>query len=181
MTIWKDARWRYRLGVIGTVLAVGVCVYTGVLLSVSVIPLWRSLSLTVLFLLSAITTGFAGGGIMALCLSKKKNSDLMADPFLFIRRSYRIILTLYLVVVLGFSLWPALFPGPSSSSYTLMRGWSGLIWWLGVIGIGLLVPYILVLRVRVIPTQQAWVLFSCLLIGGFLLRFVLVFVGQGAL
>jgi polysulfide reductase chain C len=180
MTIWRKVRWRNRLGVIGTVLAVGVCVYTGVLLSVTVIPLWRSLSLAVLFLLSAITTGFAGGGMVMLCLSKKKNSEIMVEPFQFIRRSYRIVLTFYLLVALGFSLWPTLVPGPSSASNALTGGWSGLVWWLGVMGIGWLVPYILVLKARIIPMRQAWVLFSCLLTGGFLLRLVLVFGGQSA-
>lgn len=181
MTLWKEARWRDGLGVIGTVLAMGVCVYTGVLLSVTVIPLWRSLGLAVLFLLSAIATGFAGGGMVALCLSMNKNSDLMAEPFQFIRRSYRIILTFYLVVALGFSLWPALVPGSSPAFNTLVRGWGGLIWWLGVMGVGLAVPYVLVLRARAISMRQAWVLFGCLLIGGFLLRLVLVLGGQGAL
>ena len=27
-----------------------------------------------------------------------------------------------------------------------MTGWSGLIWWVGAIGIGILVPWILVMR-----------------------------------
>lgn len=178
LTIWKKVRWRNRLGMIGTVLAVGVCVYTGVLLSVTVIPLWRSLSLAVLFLLSAITTGFAGGGMVMLCLSKKMNSDIMAGPFQFIRRSYRIVLPFYLLVALGFSLWPTLVPDLSPAFNPLTRGWSGLVWWFGVMGVGWLVPYFLVLKARTIPLRQAWVLFSCLLIGGFLLRLVLVLGGQ---
>jgi formate-dependent nitrite reductase membrane component NrfD len=181
LMIWKKVRWRDRLGMIGMVLAVGVCVYTGVLLSATVIPLWRSLSLAVLFLLSAITTGFAGGGTVMLCLSKKMNSDPVAGPLQFIRRSYRIVLPLYLLVALGFSLWPTLVPGPSPAFNTLTRGWSGLIWWLGVMGIGGLVPYFLVLKAKTIRMRQAWVLFSCLLIGGFLLRLVIILGGQGAL
>ena len=181
LTIWKNVQWRDRLGMIGMVLAVGVCVYTGVLLSATVIPLWRSLSLAVLFLLSAITTGFAGGGMVMLCLSKKMNSDIMAGPFQFIRRSYRIVLTFYLLVAIGFSLWPTRVPGPSPAFNIVTTGWSGLFWWLGIMGVGWLVPYILVLKAKTIPLQQAWVLFSCLLIGGFLLRFVLVLRGQGVL
>jgi formate-dependent nitrite reductase membrane component NrfD len=183
LTIWKKVRWRNRLGMIGTVLAVGVCIYTGVLLSVTVIPLWRSLILAVLFLLSAIMTGFAGGGMVMLCLSKKMNSNIMAGPFQFIRQSYRIVLVFYLLVALGFSLWPTIVPGPSAApaSNTLTRGWSGLVWWLGVMGIGWLVPFILVLKPRKIPLRQAWVLFSSLLVGGFLLRLVLILGGQGAL
>lgn len=180
MTMWREARWRDRIGVIGIVLAIGVCVYTGILLSVTVIPLWRNLSLIFLFLLSAITTGFAGGGMVTLCLSKKLHSDLMAEPFHFIRRSYRIVLTFYLLVVLGFSLWSVLVPGPSIESSILTRGWSGLIWWLGVIGIGLVVPFVLVLKARAIPIRKEWVLFICLLTGGFLLRLVLVLGGQVA-
>jgi formate-dependent nitrite reductase membrane component NrfD len=179
LTIWKKVRWRDRLGMVGMVLAVGVCVYTGVLLSATVIPLWRSLSLAVLFLLSAIATGFAGGGMVMLCLSKKMNS--VARPLQFIMRSYRIILPFYLLVALGFSLWPTPLPDPSPGFNSLTRGWSGWVWWFGVIGIGWLVPFILVLKARTVPLRQAWALFGCLLIGGFLLRLVLVLRGQGAL
>lgn len=178
MTLWKELRWRDGLGMIGMILAIGVCVYTGVLLSVTVIPLWQNLSLALLFLLSAITTGFAGGGMVTLCLSKKTNLDPIEKPFQFIRRSYRIILILYLLVVLAFSLWPILVHDPTSESNILMRGWSGLIWWLGVIGIGLVVPYVLVVKARAIPMRQVFILFSCVLIGGFLLRLVLVLGGQ---
>jgi polysulfide reductase chain C len=180
LLIWRKVRWRNRLGVIGMVLAVGVCVYTGVLLSVTAIPLWRSLSLAVLFLLSAITTGFAGGGMVMLCLSKKMNSDIMAGPSQLIGRSYRIVLPFYLLVALGFSLWPILDPTPSPASNALTGGWSGWVWWFGVIGVGWFVPYFLVLKARTISVRQAWVLFSCLLTGGFLLRLVLVLGGQGA-
>jgi formate-dependent nitrite reductase membrane component NrfD len=119
--------------------------------------------------------------MVMLCLSKNMNSDIMAGPFQFIVRSYRIVLTFYLLVALGFSLWPTLDPAPSPASNTLTGGWSGLVWWSGVMGIGWLIPYILVLKARTIPLRQAWILFSCLLIGGFLLRLVLVLGGQGTL
>jgi formate-dependent nitrite reductase membrane component NrfD len=62
-----------------------------------------------------------------------------------------------------------------------MTGWSGLIWWVGAIGTGMVVPWALVMRRQAIEVNRAWPLFASALVGGFLLRFVLVFAGQGAL
>jgi len=180
-SIWNHQGYRDILGVIGIVLAFGVSVYTGLLLSVTIVPLWRSLSLPFLFFLSALATGFSGGGILTIILGGKKNIEIMDEPFQFFRQSYRVILPFYFAVALIFSMSPAILPESGHPAMDLIRGWSGLIWWIGVIGIGMIVPFGLIMNERPLQVRHAWVLFGSLLIGGLLLRLVLVFAGQGAL
>jgi formate-dependent nitrite reductase membrane component NrfD len=162
-------------------LALGVSVYTGVLLLVSIIPLWRNLSLPLLLFLSALSTGFAAGMILTMLSLRKRNPDAIEEPLRFIRHSYRTILPLHLLMVLVFVFSLALSSFSRTNAIHLITGWSGLIWWAGVIGLGIVVPLIFVMRGEGIKVRHYWFLFGCILIGGFLLRIVLVLAGQGAM
>jgi polysulfide reductase chain C len=177
LSIWSRREWRRKLGFVGILLAIGVSVYTGVLLLVSIIPVWRNLSLPLLLFLSAISTGFAGGMFGALLFLKKEGADAAREPLRYLKRSYRIILPFYLFMALVFV---ATLISSASREHAIhfITGWSGLIWWAGVIFIGIVVPMFFVLRKQAIRHQSAWVLFSCVLIGGFLLRIVLIIAGQ---
>ena len=178
LPVWKRREWRNRLGGVGCVLALGVSVYTGVLLSASVIPLWRTLILPFLFFLSALASGFAGGTVLAMASLAGKNPGAMAEPIQFLKQGYRVILPLYLLVALVFVLSQAIAPESRGATLGLMSGWNGLLWWLGVLGIGIAFPLSMVFGRRQIELHRAWVLFSSVLVGGFLLRLVLVYSGQ---
>lgn len=180
LSVLSRSEWKDKLGIIGVLLALGVSVYTGVLLSVSIFPLWRNPSIPLLFLLSAMSTGFAGGTTMGMLSLRKRNLDAMEEPLLFIRRSYRIILPFYLLTALVYVF--SLFVSSTSRicAISLIAGWIGLVWWAGVVGTGIVVPLILVMKKEGIKIRQAWFLFSCLLIGGFLLRVVLILAGQSS-
>ncbi len=178
--VWNSLKWRKGLGFLGMPLALGISVYTGVLLSVTIVPLWRNMSLPLFFFISALSLGIEGGAILGMMSLRKGNLDAMEEPLQFLRRSYRIILPLYLFAAILFLILLV-----SSSSWEaalhFTTGWSGLIWWVGVIGIGILLPLILVMRKGKEPMRHAWVLSGCLLLGDFLLRFVLIMAGQGAI
>jgi polysulfide reductase chain C len=180
LSIWNRSGWRSALGFLGTLLALGVSVYTGVLLLVSIVPLWRNLTLPLLLFLSAISSGFAGGTILAMLSLRKTNPDSMKEPLLFIKRSYRTILPFYLLVAFAFVVSLILSSVSRPDAIHLITGWSGLIWWAGVIGLGILAPLIFVMRREGIMIRQGWFLFGFVLIGGFLLRIVLVLAGQKA-
>jgi formate-dependent nitrite reductase membrane component NrfD len=105
----------------------------------------------------------------------------MKGPLQFIKRGYRVILPFLLLVALIYGAGGMLSPGSRAASFALMTGWSGLIWWIGAIGIGIVAPCVLVTGRKAIEVKTAWALFTAVLVGGFLLRFVLVFAGQGAL
>jgi len=178
LAAWNRPGWKSTLGIVGTFLALGVSVYTGVLLLVSIIPIWRNLSLPLLFFLSAISTGFAGGMILAMLSLKKEDPDAIEGPLRFIKLSYRVILPFYLLMALVFVLTLIISPASESHAIHFITGWSGLIWWAGVVGVGIITPLILVMNRPAIKTSQAWFIFSCVLIGGFLLRMVLILAGQ---
>jgi polysulfide reductase chain C len=178
LSVWNRPEWKSKLGFIGMLLAIGVSVYTGVLLLVSVIPVWRNLSLPLLLFLSAISSGFAGGMILAMLSLKKEVPDAAKEPLRFIKRSYRIILPFYLLMALVFVLTLILTPASGSHAIQFITGWSGLIWWTGVVGVGIVGPLIYVMRKDAIRNRGAWVLFGCVFVGGFLLRIVLILAGQ---
>jgi len=179
--VWDRPKWRKVLGLVGMPLALGISVYTGVLLSITVIPLWRNLSLPLFFFISALSLGIEGGAILGMMSVRKGNLEAMEEPLRFLRRSYRIILPLYLFAALLFVIFLAFSSNSSEEVLHFLTGWSGLIWWVGVVGIGILLPLILVMRKGGTPIRHAWFFSSCLLLGDFLLRFVLIMAGQGAL
>ncbi len=179
LSIWNRPQWKSRLGVIGIPFALGVSVYTGVLLSTTVLPLWRSLSLPLLFFLSALSLGIEGGAILGIASLGK--SEAMKEPIRFLKRSYRIILPIYLLTALFFVFALAVSSVSRAEAVHFMGGWSGFIWWVGVVGVGILVPLILVIRRTEHRMRHAWVFSGCLLVGDFLLRLVLVLAGQRAI
>jgi polysulfide reductase chain C len=178
--VWDRPKWRDRVGLIGIPLALGISVYTGVLLSVASIPLWRNWSLPLFFCISALSLGIEGGAVLGMMALKKENRKVMEEPLRFLRRSYRVILPVYLFASLLFMACLAFSSDSWAEVIHFITGWSGLIWWIGVVGIGILLPLILVTRKRE-PMRHAWVFSSCLLLGDFLLRMVLILSGQGAL
>jgi len=178
--VWSRPKWRNTLSAVGISLALGVSVYTAVLLSSTVIPLWRSLSLPLLFFLSALSLGIEGGAILGIVSLRKTNPDAMKEPLRFLKRIYRVILPLYLFIAVIFIFSLTLSSASRTEAFHLMTGWSGLIWWVGVICIGILVPLILVMKKNREHMRHAWVFSGCLLIGDFLLRLVLILAGQGA-
>ena len=181
LSIWDRPKWKNRISLIGVPFALGVSVYTGVLLSASAIPLWRSLSLPLLFFLSALSLGIEGGAILGMASLRKRNLEAMKEPLRFLQRGYRIILPLYLVSAVAFVLVLAVSSISRTEVLDLITGWSGLIWWVGVVGIGILVPLILVMKKNREQIRHAWFFSGCLLIGDFLLRLVLILAGQGAI
>jgi polysulfide reductase chain C len=180
-SVWNQRKWKGRLAAIGIPLALGISVYTGVLLSVTVIPLWRSLSLPILFFLSALSLGIEGGAILGMASLRQKNLEVMREPLRFLKRSYRIILPLYLLAALLFALSLAVSSSSRAAALRFMTGWSGFLWWVGVVVIGIVLPLILIMGQRKDPMRRTWVFSSCLLFGDFLLRLVLILAGQGAI
>jgi polysulfide reductase chain C len=172
-------RWKRRLAAIGIPFALGVSVYTGVLLSATAVPLWRNASLPILFFLSALSLGIESAAILGIVSLTRGNIESMREPLQFLRRGYRVILPLYLLAALLFVL--ALAVSSKGAVVPFITGWSGFLWWVGVVGLGILLPLVLVIGKDKGRMRHAWVFSSCLLLGDFLLRFVLVLAGQGAM
>lgn len=175
----KWQKWGRKLEMAGIPLALGVSVYTGVLLSATIIPIWRNLSLPVLLCLSALSLGIESGAVLGMASLRKRNLEAMKEPLQFLRRSYRVILPLYLFAALLFVVFVVVSPASRRTAFHLMTGWSGLIWWIGVVGMGILLPLVFVMRKANEQISYAWIFSGCLLFGDFLLRLFLVLAGQG--
>ncbi|MBN1568713.1 MAG: polysulfide reductase NrfD [Acidobacteria bacterium] len=181
LSLWSRQKWKRGIGVIGIPFALGVSIYTGVLLSACALPLWRSLILPFFFFLSALSLGIEGGAILGIAALRKSNPDAMKEPLQFLKRSYRVILPLYLITALIFFVVLVASPTSRGVAFGFFSGWSGWIWWIGVVGIGILLPLVLVMQKNEKQLRHAWLLSSCLITGDFLLRLVLVLAGQGAI
>jgi polysulfide reductase chain C len=176
--LWSQQRVRDALGRVGVPVALLVSIYTGVLLSATSIPLWRNLALPALFCFSSMATGFAAGLLLALLFTPGKRREIIAGPFHWLQGSYRILLPAYLLAALVYVL---LFFVPiirQEEVIPLIAGWNGLIWWLGVLGVGILFPLFLSYRKVKASSSMVYVVLGALLVGGVLLRLVLVFAGQ---
>jgi polysulfide reductase chain C len=176
--LWSQQRVRDVLGRAGVPVALLVSIYTGVLLSATSIPLWRNLALPALFCFSSMATGFAAGLLLALLFSPGKRQEIIAGPFQWLQGSYRVLLPAYLLAILVYVLL-FFIPGMRQEEVLpLITGWNGLIWWLGVVGIGVMLPLFFGLRKAKASLSRVFVVLGALLAGGFLLRVVLVFTGQ---
>ena len=145
--------------------------YTGVLLGSTARPIWTDARfMGALFLASGASTGIAAIGLISYLrrveLGESWRKIKKADSF---AMAFEIVLLALLLGTLGSS-GRAIWAGPFAAPF-----------WVGLVGIGLVVPLALslVLKPRAgqagLVTAMASIL---ILVGGFALRYVIVFVGQ---
>jgi len=152
------------LGWITFVLSVLLIAYTGVLLSNTRIALWATVFLPALFVTSAVFTGTAGIRLVLTLLGKDVPEEF--------GKASLILAALQVLALVGF-----LVIVPAG---VLVSGPLSLWFWVGVVLIGLLVPFGLELGTLKAKGTTPLVLAStlCALIGGLILRAVVVIGGQ---
>jgi formate-dependent nitrite reductase membrane component NrfD len=163
----RHSALRRAVVLVGTVLGFFVAAYTGVLLSNTALPVWRDARLLgALFLVSAASTGMAA--ISLLLWAGRASGGEGWDK---VRRADRLIMVLELVVLALF-LWLL-----GSAAAPLVSGKLAPLFWGGLVAGGLAVP--LLLDVAAHRTRLAGVLSAVLvLIGGFILRYVVLMAGH---
>jgi formate-dependent nitrite reductase membrane component NrfD len=186
---------RATLAWINVPMGIGVAVYTGIMLgAMPARPLWNSPILALLFLISAISTGIAAI-ILARVIFHRKSSKPEAERQ-FHQSAYLltatdlILIGFELMVIFLFVLFAHLTIGnvKYAMAVILPGGEMALMFWLWVVLIGLLLPALVEL-VYVIPRllyhrdyaapRVAEVTVAVgVLIGGFMLRYVIVVAGQ---
>jgi formate-dependent nitrite reductase membrane component NrfD len=152
---------------VGTFFGFGLAGYTGVLVSATTIPVWHNARLLgALFLASATSTSYAllmlllirrdAGGVRST-LAKLARADRFS-------MALELALVALLLVILGRAARP------------LVSGGFGALFWLGVVGMGLLFPLALHRRAVLGWAEHRRELIAavCALVGGLLLRFVVV-------
>lgn len=153
--VWKSfAQKRFAivrvLFIVGSVFALGVAVYTGVLLmSAPGVPLWNTLLLPCLFTVSALDTGIALVEVLALTAGKKHPlSHGMTRLFETCVVGLVVLETLVLVVLLvtaGGGMAPADAAAAGASASVLVSGELALPFWVLVVALGLIFPLVVAL------------------------------------
>lgn len=125
---------------VGMVFAVGTAIYTGFLIGVvGTVPLWNSSLLPILFVVSAFSTGIAATMLVSVFFDKKGVSQLLS-----VKKIH-----LSLMVVEVFLIFTMFFITASSnrtaaaSVAKLVTGEYSLTFWLGLVTVGLLIPILI--------------------------------------
>jgi len=161
------------VGVIGLPFALLVAVYTGVLLSVTPNPLWSNLLLPVVFVVSATDTGLAGI-IFVLALMKMTKIVSAEDSVLHDLEK----IDSWIIGVLLVCLAVFIVVGIQAAPMQAMIGAKfGLLFWIGIVGLGLVVPLIVETK-KVVSAHTSLVISALVLLGGFFLRYVILYAGQ---
>lgn len=164
---WAPVRWLRRPGpaaviaVLGSIFGLFLAGYTGVLLAVSNRPIWADSNLLgLLFLVSGASTGAAALILLGVWrrIGGPASLEWLAG---FDRRA--LVLELLVLIV---------FVGTLGSVARVLIGWWGLLLVLGVVGLGILVPLLIERGRRPHPPAHLARVASLVLLGGFLLRVV---------
>ena len=166
------------LGVLLFILGIGVGAYTGFLLSAAhKIALWNTPVLPLLFLVS----GLSCAGAFTLLLGVLKRAQNQTAHFLLKFDFLAIIVEFLLIVALFMVVKGASASGAQSVANALSANSLGLMFYIGVIGLGMAVPIILDLSVlKVHDFKREFAVLNAILVicGVFLLRYYIVYAGQ---
>ena len=160
---------------IGFVFAILIMTYTGVVLSVSSKALWAATFLVpALFVTSATATGVSA----LIAAARLTRGQETAPATARLSKALAVLIILELVALGAFVAWLAIV----GEAGILMSGALGLVFWVGVVALGLVAPLALHFRAlkRAGEAKGAAVLVAPVLelLGGFLLRAVMVIGGQ---
>jgi formate-dependent nitrite reductase membrane component NrfD len=178
----QQSGWIWGLGII---LALLTAIYTGILLGVvRAIPFWNTAILPVLFLISALSTGIGAVLLVAVGLKKSREAvQLNPAGFHFLAKVDGILvlleimcLTFYFIIIAKAG------AAASASTHMIISGSLAAAFWLGVVVIGLLIPFILEFKTfkataAKLNVAQTAITGICLLIGGLALRYIILAAG----
>jgi formate-dependent nitrite reductase membrane component NrfD len=174
------SRLRTAAGIIGGFFAFFLAAYPGVLLGASAPPLLQNAHfLGLLFLAVGMTSGAAA--IMLILSSMGPTISTSLAPL------RRIIIPSLTLQVLAIALFLAAVrtsgaEGASQALAHLLGGGYGVVFWLGAVVVGSLVPLVITLRSRPGTAVRPMVVAAVLiLVGGFLVKYVIIAAGQVAL
>ncbi len=185
----KAAAW------IGVPLGIAVAVYTGVLLgAMPARPFWNSPVLALLFLLSSISTGIAIIMLARTLLHRRGfDTDSVSsyhESGYLLTASDMLVIGLEIIAIFLFVMFAYLTVGDvqTAVSETLFRGDLATLFWVVVVVVGLVLPALVELfyvvprllqhRNYQVPWAVEFVVPIVILIGGFMLRYVVVVAGQ---
>lgn len=177
-------RWKNRFSKFMPVLALIVASYTGILLNAAKRALWSTPLLPVLFFVSALSTGIAAVILLA-SLSRRHRARHGELNFL-IRFDLILIVVEGIIFAIMFILGRSSSLSEASAFRSLLGGEFAGIFWLFIVGLGLILPFILELIELKGKIPVKWAVPITLtssflvLMGGFFVRYVVTYAGQGS-
>jgi len=198
----NQATLRRLLAWISIPLGIATAVYTGVLLgAMPARPFWNSPVLAMLFLVSSLSTGVAIILLLKALFPGKEKGEVpatMVAEYFKKRDNSAYILTATDLILIGFELlviflfimYAHLTVGAvkESISVILFGGNLAVMFWFGVVVVGMLIPAVIELYYVIpkllnhqpfaVPVSIEIIVPIAILIGGFLLRYVIVVAGQ---
>jgi len=177
---------RLAVEVFGSFMAILAVGYAGVLFcSIAARPFWYTQILFWILFVATMSDGVVGVGVMtALAPRLSPKSEKVSTKVLSGLEKIDTPLLLITTALLAVQL--ALTSAPTEIN-AILRGGLMLPFWIGVVGIGIVLPLILASYVKVLEKREAphekvyrlmLVTFSLVLIGALLLRYVLIVAGQ---
>lgn len=168
-------------GLLGLPVAILTAGYTGVLLASTSKALWSSTSyLGLLFLISATSTGISA---LMLVLAWRKEDFQVVQKL----AKADALVIVFEIVVFALMLFALRSAAPEAAA-VILSGSYALLFWFGIIACGLVIPLVVELYNMFSPKLHAKndtavpvVAAALVLIGGFLLRYVLLYAGQAPL
>ena len=192
----KQDHLRRQLAWTGVPLGVSVAIYTGVLLgAMAARPFWNSPILALLFLVSAISTGIAAVLLAHALIHQRKGMD---EPTIkrahetgyLLNSSDTVLIGFEFIVIFLFIMYAHLTVGSVKEAISVIEfgGVLAPMFWFWVVIVGLLIPVAIELYYiipRLIHHREFephasinYVVPIAVLIGGFMLRYVIVIAGQ---
>ncbi len=161
-------------GYLGLILGILTAAYTGVLLASTSAALWSSTQyLGLLFLVSATSTGMAA---LMLVLAWRKEEIGIIHKL----AKADMIVVLFEIIVLALMFYALSATAPAAASVVL--GGAYAVWfWVGIIGCGLVLPVIIDIAASKKAFGAPMLASILVLVGGFLLRYVMLYAGQAGL
>lgn len=165
------------LGFIAALMVIG---YVGILFAQSARALWAgTLLLPWLFVASAMSTGIA---LLVMALHLIPPGEPAPEVVKHLKRLDVTFIAVELVLLAIFLVWlAAAGPAGRAALVALISGGMGVVFWIGLVAIGLLAPLLVEWRSLRIPVSAPLATLgvpALVLLGGLLLRYVVVFAGQ---
>jgi formate-dependent nitrite reductase membrane component NrfD len=163
-----NSTW-WVLATLNGILAFLTAVYSGLLLGASPIPFWNTPILPVLFLVSSVSTGVAAIVFVAVHIL---GLSVPPDEALFLIQTDGVIIVLEMILISLYLYGMKLVSAARASVTTVVRGKLSGSFWIGLVGVGLVVPL-------VSAWTGGWTLLPtvCTLAGGYVLRFIVISAG----
>jgi polysulfide reductase chain C len=170
-------RLRTWVGIIGSLLGFFIAAYPGVLLGATARPLFISAHwLGAFFLAVGASTG-AAAIVLILALLRRRTDESLVPLMRF--TVFALVIQAVFLGVFIISVMATGSAGVRTALRHLIAMPFGPVFWLGVVGLGIVVPLLMRVRGSVRPTVGLITVFAVLvLVGGFLAKYVIIAAGQ---